>query len=313
MTEYVKCMFHPTFMVPSLEESEEFFQRVFARPSKLLEVMPRNDAPRDENSPKGYSKFTMIADVLIDCVQPTLHITDGVQHFPSVDEPVLSNTGWYSDDIDATFRALRAAGIPLVSQFGDKAEGDAAPAPQQGGGAPRPGFGMFFADSAELGVRFQFISYTPLPVDPRSQPGWSLPPVSDDDPLGIERTSHHTVLTQYPDRGVKMLQALGGKVVVENGRDELRKTTGTYVRLSDAVLNFAKPDEGSAGAAAIADRPAGKYHAVTFKIVDLDRAAQHLESVGVKIAERSADTIITESSASTFNVPWGFTTAALPG
>src|SRR5690606_9917222 len=142
------------------------------------------------------------------------------------------NTGWYSDDIFATFSALRAAGIPLVSQFGDKADGDEPPAPQQGGGAPTSRFRMFFADTNELGVRFQFITYTPLAVDPRSAEGWSLPPVSADDPLGIERVSHHVVLTQRPELGLKMLEALGG-TVVHQGRDELRGSTGTYVRLAD--------------------------------------------------------------------------------
>jgi hypothetical protein len=51
-------MFHPSFHVPSLEESEEFFARVFGRPSTLLQVMPKSGAPPKPDAAKDYSKFT---------------------------------------------------------------------------------------------------------------------------------------------------------------------------------------------------------------------------------------------------------------
>ncbi len=52
--------------------------------------------------------------------------------------------------------------------------------------------------------------------------------------------------------------------------------------------------------------------AFTFNVADLDRVADHLDKVGVKIQSRTADTIVTDPGTS-LQVPWGFTTARGPG
>jgi catechol 2,3-dioxygenase-like lactoylglutathione lyase family enzyme len=307
----VKFAFHPTFHVPNLEMSEEFFERVFARPSTLLEVMPKGEEPDDPSKPRGYSKMTMISDVLIDCVCPDLHRINGVQASPSVDVPVLQNIGWYSDDIDDTFRSLRRAKIPLVTQIGVPVEGDEPPTPDQGGGSGP--IKMYFTPPVEMGLRYQFLTYFPMPIDPRSNPEWSLPAVSDGDPLGIKQLSHHVILTADPKRSIQLLvDALGGTVIHE-GRDEQLGVSGPYVHLADAVYHFATPDAGSPGAAALAAKaPADKYYSMTWHVADLDRVASHLGKVGVKIQSRTDDTIVTDPSTS-FQVPWGFTTRAVPG
>lgn len=304
----VKMMFHPTIHVTSLEGSEEFFDRVFQRPSRLLEVMPRDNEPRPADAPKGYSKFTPIAEVLVDSVDPKLHLMNGVQHFRTVDRPGLVNFGWYCDDIFETFRALKRNGIPMVSQFGAPAEGDEPPTADQGGSMRQ-----FFTARDEVGVRYQFLPWFRLVVDPRADPGWSLPPVADDDPLGIERLSHHVVLTTRPERALHLVvDALGGKVIHE-GRDEVRRTSGPYVQVADAVIHYGVPDRGSPAAAELAGKlPADKYHALTWKVVDLDRVERHLRKVGVEIATRTENTIVTEA-ASALGVPWGFSSALVPG
>ena len=108
------------------------------------------------------------------------------------------------------------------------------------------------------------------------------------------------------------MQALGGTVLHE-GRDEQRGLSGPYVQLADAVFHYAKPDAGTEAASALpAKAPADKYWAFTFNILDLDRVAAHLDKAGVKIQSRTADTIITDPATS-LQVPWGFTTARVPG
>lgn len=303
----VLYMFHPSFHVPSLEDSEDFFDRVFGRPSTLLQVMPKSDEPPKPDAPKGYSKMTLINEVLIDSVCPTLHRMNGVQSFPSVDEPVLRNMGWYCADVEDTFQALRRNAFPLISQFGEPADGDEAPTVGQGGSMK-----MFFASPPDVGLRYQFMPLLPMPIDPRTQPGWSLPVVSADDPLGIERCAHHVVLTEQPDRGVRFIETLGGSVIHE-GRDDARGISGPYVHLADAVIHFAVPDAGTTAAADLAGNlPADKYHAMTFKVVDLDRVAAHLDAQGVGILTRTDDTIVTDPATS-FSTPWGFTTELTPG
>jgi hypothetical protein len=304
----VKMVFHPTIHVPTLDESEEFFDHVFARSSQLLEVMPRSAIPSPPHAPKGYSKFTPIGDVLIDSVCPALHLTDGVQHFESVDRPTLFNIGWYCDDIYETFRLLKGNGIPLMTQFGRPADGDEPPTADQGGDVKQ-----FFTPPHEMGLRYQFIAWFRLHVDPRSAPGWSLPAVSDDDPLGIERLSHHVIVTEQPERALRLVvDVLGGEVIHE-GRDELRGISGPYVHLADAVFHYAVPDQGTPAATALAAKlPADQYLALTWKVADLDRVERHLASAGVKIASRTDDTLVTDASTS-FDVPWGFTARLTPG
>ena len=116
---------------------EEFFARVFGRPSPLLEVMPKGQEPKKPGDPIGYARTTMVSDVLIDCVFPDLLKINGVQSNPSVDVPVLQSIGWYCDDINDTFRALRAANIPLVTQLGVPVEGDEPGLRIRAGGPPQ--------------------------------------------------------------------------------------------------------------------------------------------------------------------------------
>ncbi len=302
----VKFSFHPTFHVPTLEEAEEFFDRAFGYPSVLMQTIP-DDKPIEVGHLRGYSKMVMIRDVLIDYVCPSLHRVKGKQVFADVAKPVLLNIGWYSDDITATFRALRAAGVPLVDQLGQPAEGDEPPTPNQGGAIK-----MFFTPADQVGLRYQFMETFPMRLDPRLTPGWTLPPVSDDDPLGLVRLSHHVILTADPDRAVNFIRAIGGEVIHE-GRDEQRGLSGPYVRLADAIYHYAVPDAGTAAAEVLAAKvPADKFYAMTFRVTDLDRAAGHLEKAGVGVASRTGDTLVTDPATS-LEVPWGFTTAAVPG
>jgi len=151
-----------------------------------------------------------------------------------------------------------------------------------------------------------------MPHDPRLDPRWTLPPVSDEDPLQVKHLSHHTILTDDTQRAVSFMQALGGTVLHE-GRDEQRGISGPYVHLADAIYHYARPDAGTEAASALASKtPADKYWAFTFNVVDLDRVADHLDKVGVKIQSRTADTIVTDPNTS-LQVPWGFTTARVPG
>lgn len=304
----VTFSFHPTFNVPSLAEAEDFFQRVFNLPSALMVTAPK-DTPLEPGQLPGYSKFVMMRDLLIDYVSPALHTKlYGRQVFPDVDLPVLMNIGWYSADMTGTFRALRAAGIPLTNQLGEPAEGDEPPDVNQGGG----GMKMFFTPADQVGLRYQFLPVFPMPHDPRLDPNWTLPPVSDEDPLQIKHLSHHTILTEDPQRAVRFMEALGGSVIHE-GRDAQRGLAGPYVHLADAIYHYAIPDAGTEAAALLAAKvPADKLWAMSFNVVDLDRVAAHLDSVGVKVQSRTDDTIVTEPSTS-LQVPWGFSTARIPG
>lgn len=299
-------MYHPSHHVPSLPEAEVWFERVFGRPSTRLATMMK-DAPPREGYPRDYSTFTPIQDVLFDTIDPKAYVLLGVQRYKTVEQPHLKATGWYFEGIADVYRELKRHGIRAVSQLDEVAVGDEPPT---AAGSAMP---LFFTLPEDAGLRYEIFPAIPFPLDPRIAPDWTLPPPSEHDPLGIERCSHHTVLTTRPERALKLVvDALGG-TVIHQGRDELRGTSATYVHLADGVLEYAVPDAGTAAAEDLAnDLPNDTYHAITWKVADLERAARHLEANDVRVREQSEDTIITDPATS-LGIPWGFTTRLVPG
>lgn len=295
----VNQIFHPTIHVRSLDEAEDFYARVFGRPSTNISAM----FPPTADHASDYSTFTMVADVLLDNLEPKRYVTHGEQRYPDIDYGHLKTTGWYVDGVAALYRDLAARGIRVTNSRDQLLTDPEPPA----GGQP------FHALPEDAGIRYHFFETFPFPLDPRRTEGWALPPVSDDDPLGIERCSHHTILTQQPDRALRLLvDTLGGRVV-HTGRDDDREAAGPYVHLADAVFHIATPEPGSAAAAdAEALLPADTYHAITWKVADLGRVERHLQSQGVKVARRTDSVLITDPATS-LGVPWGFTTRLVPG
>jgi catechol 2,3-dioxygenase-like lactoylglutathione lyase family enzyme len=172
---------------------------------------------------------------------------------------------------------------------------------------------LYFSLPEDTGLRYEFFPAIPFALDPRVAPGWSVPAVTNDDPLGIECCSHHTVLTDRPERALKLIvDVLGGKVV-HRGRDELRGTYGTYVHVAGSILEYALPEKGTAAYRDwVEDEPNDTYHSITWKVADLEKAARHLEGEGVRIEMRSDDTIVTDPETS-LGIPWGFTGKLTPG
>jgi catechol 2,3-dioxygenase-like lactoylglutathione lyase family enzyme len=300
----VTMMFHPSHHVPDLAEAEDWFERVFGRRSIPL-ASARRGKPLRPGVPTDYSTFTPISDVLFDSIDPKRYVLLGVQRHATVARPHLKSFGWYVDGIAEVYRELRGQGIRLLSQLDEIADGDEPPI---GFGSPLPNF---FSVLEDTGLRYQFFPEIPHLVDARVAPDWSVPPVSDDDPLGIERCSHHTVLTGRPERALRLVvDVLGGEVVYE-GRDELRGTSGTFVHLGDSILEYAVPDVGTAAHEDwTKDDPNDTYHAITWKVADLERTERHLLAQGVRIEIRSDDTVITDPATS-LGIPWGFTSQPL--
>jgi hypothetical protein len=296
-------MFHPSHHVPDLVEAEEWFQRVFGRASIPLTVLSKGRTGPD------YSIFTLISDCLFDTIDPKRYVILGEQRYATVEKPHLKALGWYVEGMRELFHELRARGVRVMSQLDEPGDGDEPPT---AAGAPMP---LFFTYPEDAGIRYEFMPPPPgvSPLDPRTEPGWTRPPVSDDDPLGIVRCSHHTVLTDRPDRVLRLTADVLGGTVIGRGRDEVRGTTCTWVRLADTVFEYAVPDEGTAAHADWIDRaPDDTYHTLTFQVVDLDRVERHLKAEGVGITTRTADTIVVDPETA-LGVPWGFTTAVLPG
>jgi hypothetical protein len=248
----------------------------------------------------------LVGDVFFDMIDPKRYVVEGVQQYPTVDKPHLKGLGWYVEGMAAAFRELQRHGIRLTDQLGRPADGDEPPT--AAGSSHR----LFFTSSEDTGLRYQLFSSGVFPVDSRTQPDWVLPPLSDSDPVGIERCSHHTILTSQPERALRLVDILGGQII-HTGRNELLGATSTYVHLAESILEYAVPDTGTAVYADWAqNEPNDTYHSITWKVADLQRVERHLEEQGVRIRARSADSIVVDPETG-LGIPWGFSITLAPG
>ncbi len=303
----VIAMFHPSHRVTSLVEVEDFFERVFGRNSARLNVLIGLEV-QDLANRMDYSTFTTIRDINFDSIDPTRLVKAGKQLYPSVSSSHLNGLGWYIDGLPEVFRSIKKAGFTLIGQDDRVAEGDDPPTVI---GASLP---MFWTIPEDAGLRYQFVPPVPMPGDFRLRPEWELKPTSPHDPLGLEFCSHHTILTDQLGRAKRLfVDSLGGRVIHE-AHNDVRGTSSTYISLGDGLYEFAVPDEGTAAYADLAttDPSADCYHAITWKVQDLDRVEHKLAEQGVGISTRSEEIIITDPAAS-IGIPWGFTTALIPG
>jgi catechol 2,3-dioxygenase-like lactoylglutathione lyase family enzyme len=297
---------HPGHFVADLAEAEEFFKRVFGRSSFSINEVLDRVAYVNPDFPRSYSIYTPIAEVLFDSIDPSRLVFAG-RNFSEVRHalPHLENLGWYVEGHTEAYRALKSHGFTITSSIGEVQERALPTGPND----PAP----FATVRDEAGMVYEFYPSMVFPCDPRTEPDWVLPPVSDDDPLGIERCSHHTFLTDQPERATNILVGILGGETVHEGRNDLIGATSTYIRIGDSTLEFATPDAGTvAHDDWLVDAPNDTYHSITWKVADLDRAQSHLEAQGVGIRNRTAGGFVTDPETS-LGIPWGFSEALVPG
>jgi hypothetical protein len=302
----VKHHYHSTLFVPSLDEATEFFDRVFGRESKVLGDYLRGASDRGAkyNYPSDYATFTPIAEVQLECVDPTLLVIDGAQTFEDVTEPHLGSLAWFVDGIEDLWTELRRRDL-RGTDMSDRVH-DGEDPPLDVSSTP-----IIFTLPAETGLSYEFCVYLPH-RDPRGDPPVHATVAFD--PLGIECCSHHTVLTDQKERALSLLvEVLGGRIVHE-GRNDLLATQSTFVALADGVIELGQPLEE--GSPAMQDwqrhAPDDAYHALTWKVRDLHQAASHLEASGVGVRART-DTAIVTDPADTLGVAWGFSSELVSG
>jgi catechol 2,3-dioxygenase-like lactoylglutathione lyase family enzyme len=301
----IKHLYHSTHWVPDLSEATRFFRNAFGRESKVLsEYLGGGGREIVPGFPRDYATFTPIAEVQVECIDPTLLLIDGVQPHERVTEPHLGELAWFVDGIEDLWDELRRRDIRGMDQRNVMPEGGAVP--RDVSSTP-----IIFTAPDDTGLGYEFCVYMPR-RDPRGDPPVSA--VSADDPLGIERCSHHTILTKQLARALRLVvDVLGGRTVHE-GRNEVLATQSTYVALADGILEFAEPlkDGSPAMDDWVASAPRDTYHSLTWKVKDLAQVADHLKAAGIRLRAHT-DLMIVTNPEDSLGMPWGFTTAATPG
>jgi len=148
-------------------------------------------------------------------------------------------------------------------------------------------------------------------ADPRFQSGWTTAPWREHHPLGIDRTSHITVLfgdlkaakTLYVDR-------LGGKLLHES-ETAGRKRSAFIAVGDDTIIEAAQPLSAASPEGRDLAANGEGVHAVTFKTLNLKRASEFLKSKGQRIETESGDTLVLNTGDS-FGMVMSFTDRAIP-
>lgn len=301
----VRNHYHSTVWVPDLDEASEFFARAFARESKILgEYFGIGERDIVAGFPRDYATFTPIAEIQIECVDPTRMLIDGEQPHENVTEPALAGLAWFVDGVEDLWSELRRRNIRGTDMSRRIPEGDGPPLDV----SDRP---IIFTVPEDAGMSYEFCLYVEH-RDPRGYP--PVIAVSPSDPLGIECCSHHTVLTMQPERAQELLvDVLGGRVV-HQGRNDVLATQSRYIALADGVLELAQPLEEGSPAMEEWRRgaPLDKYSSLTWKVGDLDRVTDHLKGAGVGLRAQT-DTMIVTNPADSLGIPWGFSSVLTPG
>ncbi|OCK83030.1 hypothetical protein K432DRAFT_402362 [Lepidopterella palustris CBS 459.81] len=308
MAYKINHMWHPSYKVTDLVATEKFFKDVFGRDSFPVEqyLPPKELAP---NYPRDYAILTMIQEVLFDSIDPKKYVVEGRPTYEEVDTPHLFCLGFAAEGVEEIYKVCIANGIRSTDQANRLGSSKQPPIT---GFSKAP---IFFTLPESTGLRYQIFPLSATgPPDPRADPGWKLPPVSDSDPLSLEFCSHHTILTSDPVKGLNFLVGILKGRIIHQGRNQLLETNSFYISLGDGVYELAVPTR--AGSFAAEDikfnAPFDTYHSVTWKVRDLSRVEEHLASKNIRTLLRNDNTIVTNPE-DTIGIPWGFTDKLVPG
>jgi catechol 2,3-dioxygenase-like lactoylglutathione lyase family enzyme len=212
------------------------------------------------------------------------------QHFQSI--------AWYVDDLAETCARLSERNIRLFDMVGNAVK------------EPSGRDGAVWTHPQDTHAAFEFAAVPKFFIDPRLQPGWSAAFARNQHPLGIERASHLTMLFRDLNNARKVYQeALGGTPIHEEETPG-RKRSVFYAVGEDTVIEAAQPLSPMSPEGIDMERVGEGIHSVTFKTVDLKRAAEHLRANGQKIAEDGGSIVIDREDA--FGMVIGFTERKIP-
>jgi catechol 2,3-dioxygenase-like lactoylglutathione lyase family enzyme len=212
------------------------------------------------------------------------------QHFHSI--------AWYVDDVGAMAADLGQHNLRLYDVTGRVVK-------------PPLRTEAIWTHPKETHALLEFAATGNYITDPRLQPGWTTEPWRDH-PLGIDRTSHITVL--FGDLKVAKslyVDLLGGKLLHESETPG-RKRSAFIAVGEDTVIEAAQPLSATSAEGRDLEANGEGVHAVTFKTLNLTRAAEFLKSKKQRIQAENANSFVLNVEDS-FGMPMGFTDLPIPG
>jgi catechol 2,3-dioxygenase-like lactoylglutathione lyase family enzyme len=302
-------MFHPTLIVDDLEEAARWFRKVFGRTEVRWEEK-WDLSLLNPDYPINYSYFFVIGDVSLDVLAPSLLVLPGDRKAVYPQGQGLVDIAWYTDDIEHLARQLERNGFRTRDQEGNLIHDGIVPDSNLVADCP-----MIWSLPQDTGLTYEYyhLAERHRPkyarrADPRLAPGWKPGTVDPADPLGVVRCVHHTVLTEQPERAVRLFNVLGGDIGPAH-YDSLLDADVIPVSYASSVVEFATP-RGAPVLDVLTGKPthADQYLGMTFDVIDVEAVEAHLRSQDVGL-ERVGDEIVTDPRT-TFGARWGFVSTA---
>jgi hypothetical protein len=327
---YAQGFLHATSVVKDLRLVADKCERVFGTRGAAMDVaLKANIAAGTTRAdyPLNYSWFVFIADLYLDVIQPDLYNPVGW-----VAPPVECHEGLVEMSLDVNGMnnlnsALQLQGIrtndQLARPVGPGAAGDALVSVDPDND---PYGKIIWTLPEETGLAWEMIgSASLLPSGTGSvYPGVPSPM----DPLGIEYCSHHTLLTWDIERAFRIPVDVFGARALYTGINHELQTNSTYLWIpsrssSDAplLLEIAVPlfKDSPIARHLLGTVPStqglpseDRYHMITFKVRDLDKAIHHLKKAGIGFETIASSMVITDPN-DFLGIRWGFSSTHIPG
>jgi catechol 2,3-dioxygenase-like lactoylglutathione lyase family enzyme len=298
-------MFHPTLVVEDLEETSQWFGRVFGR--KEVRWEEKWDLSLlNPTYPVNYSYFFVMGDVAIDALCPRLLVLPGGRTAIYPAGEGLVDIAWYDDDVSGIARILEKNGFRTRDQEGVIIhDGDVPPA-NTVWDCP-----MIWTLPEDSGLTYEFYHLAERHraryarrAAPFLDRDWVPDQVADDDPLGVLGSAHHTILTHDRQRALRFYSVVGGQELGD-GYDERLDAEVSYVAYAQSVLKFATPRNGRINDVLTGEPSTqDQYEGITFRVVDVEKVAAHLDEQQVPYVRH--DTGIHTVPGGSKGVAWGF-------
>ena len=281
----VAKLFHPTAIVVDLTQIGDFYEKVFgARPTSFPY----------EPQWHMYRGFMLLADAYIEHVSPEQRHFSPFRLFSNMIGGHWVFPCFYVEDMqDLIYRFHHNHGIRMTALgTGEPVTG----LPVGPGEGAVPGArSMVWTHPWDTGISWEFWEGEVKGGDPRILPGWTLQPPSDEDNVGLEFTSHHTIVVREAEQTVRFLTEICGGTIRAEEVSDATGSKNTWVALGDdvTVLEIAEPRQPGIRESDLL-RAGNTYHSLNFKVRDLKRLAAHLKSVDVKLEIDTPEILVTD-------------------
>ena len=217
----------------------------------------------------------------------------------------LHSIAWYVTDEGPLWDRLTARGVRVN-------DGTGTP---QTGRPPLVSTGGIFAHPKDAHCQLEFMAVGDArysATDPRKAADFSPKYWTNEHPLGIQRTSHLTVVVQDLEKASKLYEEALGGTRFHTAKSPEYGTESVFLAIGPGPAVELTTPVGPGLARDDLDKHGDIMHAVTFRVRDLTAAEAYMRTQSVGVRDRTAQTL-TLDPEDTYGAIFRLTTADTPG